>query len=263
MDKKENSKKTNSGVLMAEMTSPEFAARVRENAVVFIPTGATEQHGPHLPLGVDHMLPTAIAIDVARAVRGVVAPGLLYGYKSMTRSAGGPFFSGSTGLDGRTLTDFLRDVIRELARHGVRRICVLDGNYENLWFLNEGIDLATRELAQTGLKVMCLQHWEFLTEETLQKVFPDGYPGIELEHAAVLETSLMMHFFPSLVRQDLIPDNAAVEAPPYDVWPPNREWVAKSGALTSAKGASADKGRIIAEQYARDITVAVRREFGI
>jgi len=250
-------------VMMAEMTSPEFAARVAAGEVVFIPSGATEQHGPHLPLGVDHMLPTAIAADLAQAVGGIVAPAIPYGYKSMTRSAGGPFFSGSTGLDGGTLTAILRDVIRELVRHGVRRICVLDGNYENLWFLNEGIDLAMRDAGDIGLRIMCLQHWEFLTEETLAKVFPDGYPGIELEHAAVLETSLMMHFYPGLVRRDRIPDNPAVDAPPYDVWPPHKDWVADSGALVSAAGASAEKGRIIAEQYRQDMTVAVRREFGV
>ncbi len=247
-------------VVMAEMTWPQFEARVNAGAVVFIPTGATEQHGPHLPLGVDHMLPTAISSDVAHQVGGIVAPALAYGYKSMTRSAGGPFFPGSTGLDGATLSASVRDIIRELVRHGVRRICVLDGNYENLWFLNEGIDLAMRELGGTGLRVMCLQHWEFLTEETLSVVFPDGYPGIELEHAAVLETSLMMHYYPGLVLCDRIPDNPAVQAPPYDLWPPRREWVPESGALVSAAGATADKGRVIAEQYLRDIAAAVRRE---
>jgi creatinine amidohydrolase len=226
-----------------------------------IPTGALEQHGPHLPLGVDHMLPTAIALDIATQVGGMVAPAIPYGYKSMTRSAGGPFFPGSTGLDGATLSSVLRDVIREFVRHGIRRICVLDGNYENLWFLNEGIDLAMRELGDSGLKVMCLQHWEFLSEETLGLLFPDGYPGIELEHAAVIETSMMMHYYPDLVRTDLIPDNPAVDAPPYDVWPPHRDWVPESGALVSAAAASAEKGRIIAEQYRRDIAAAVRREF--
>ena len=183
-------------VLMSEMTWPEYEEALKSNPVVFLPTGALEQHGPHLPMGVDHMLPVAIARDIATDIGGVVAAPVTYGYKSMTRSAGGPFFPGSTGLDGATLTAIVRDVIRELVRHGARRICVLDGNYENLWFLNEGIDLVMREVGDKGVRVMCLQHWEFLTEETLGALFPDGYPGIELEHAAVIETSLMMHYYP-------------------------------------------------------------------
>lgn len=247
-------------VMMAEMTWPDYAEALKRDPVVFIPTGALEQHGPHLPMGVDHMLPSAIAREVAEEVGGVVAAPVTYGYKSMTRSAGGPFFPGSTGLDGATLTAIVRDIIRELVRHGVRRICVLDGNYENLWFLNEGIDLAMREAAGTGLRVMCLQHWAFLTEETLAQVFPDGYPGIELEHAAVLETSLMMHYHRDLVRFDRVPDNSAADAPCYDVWPPRKEWVAASGALVSAAGASPEKGAVIAAQYRRDIAAAVRLE---
>ncbi|WP_193175053.1 creatininase [Oricola nitratireducens] len=250
-----------SSVMMSEMTWPEYAAALESNPVVFLPTGALEQHGPHLPMSVDYLLPSAIAREVATEVGGVVAAPVTYGYKSMTRSAGGPFFPGSTGLDGATLSAVVRDVIRELVRHGARRICVLDGNYENLWFLNEGIDLAMREIADKGVRVMCLQHWEFLTEETLAAVFPDGYPGIELEHAAVLETSLMMNFHPELVRFDKVPDNEAADAPCYDVWPPRREWVAPEGSLISARGASPEKGAIIAAQYRRDITAAVKREF--
>ncbi len=254
---------SSSPVLMAEMTWPEYAEVLKREPVVFLPTGALEQHGPHLPMGVDHMLPLAIARDIAGDIGGVVAAPVCYGYKSMTRSAGGPFFPGSTGLDAATLTGIVRDVIRELVRHGVRRICVLDGNYENLWFLNEGIDLAMRDAGDVGLRVMCLQHWEFLTEETLAQVFPDGYPGIELEHAAVLETSLMMHYYSNLVRYDLVPDNAPAEAPPYDTWPPRREWVAPEGSLISAKGASSEKGALMAAQYRRDIGTAIRREFGL
>lgn len=247
-------------VLMAEMTWPEFSERLKNEPVVFLPTGMLEQHGPHLPMGVDHLLPTAIAEMVAQEVDGIVAPPINYGYKSMPRTGGGPSFPGSTGLDGITLIHTVRDVIRELARHGVRRICVIDGHFENLWFLNEGIDLAMREVGGTGLRVMCLQHWEFLTRDTLDVVFPDGFPGIELEHAAVLETSLMMHFFPDLVRTDRIPDNPPMEAPPYDVWPSRPEWVPASGALTSAALASPGKGAAMAEQYRDAISAAVRRE---
>ncbi len=248
--------------LMSEMTSFEFAKRIEEGATVILPTGTTEQHSYHLPLGVDFLLPQAISADVAEKVNAIVAPPVTYGYKSMPRSGGGSFFAGTIGLDGATLSHVIRDVIREMVRHGVRNICVLDGNYENLWFLNEGIDLAHRELKDTGLKVMCLQHWDFIKEETFDVVFPDGFPGIELEHAAVLETSLMMHYYPHLVQEDKIPDNPAAPSGPYDVWPPHKEWVPESGALISAKGSSAAKGKLIADQVGADVAAAMIKEFG-
>ncbi len=246
---------------MAEMTAAEFADRVAAGAPVIVPTGTTEQHGPHLPLGVDFLLAQAIARDIAGRTGAVVAPPVAFGYKSMPRSGGGPFFPGTIGLDGATLSHLIRDVIRELVRHGVHKICVLDGHYENLWFLNEGIDLAFRGLADKGVRIVCLQHWEFLTEEVVAQVFPDGFPGIEFEHAAVLETSLMMHYYPDLVSPDAIPGNPPAASGPYDVWPPHRDWVPGSGSLISAKGANAPKGRLIAEQIGRDIATAIEREF--
>lgn len=249
-------------LLMAEMTSPEFAQHVANGAPVILPTGTTEQHGPHLPLGVDFLLPQAMALDVAGRAGAIVAPPITFGYKSMPRSGGGPFFAGTIGLDGATLSHTIRDVIRELVRHGVRKICILDGNYENLWFINEGVDLAYRELKDTGLKIMVLQHWDFITPATIDHVFPDGFPGIELEHAAVLETSLMMHYYPALVHEDKIPDNGPAASGPYDVWPPHKDWVPDSGALVSAKASSLANGQLIAKQVCADIATAMTREFG-
>jgi creatinine amidohydrolase len=257
-------------ILMEQMSWPEFGARLEKNPVVFLPCGATEQHGPHLPLGVDALLAQAVCRDAAEAVGGIVAPTLNFGYKSMPRSGGGPFFPGTLNLDGSTVSALVRDLIRDLARHGVRRICAVVAHYENQWFVTEGIDLAMRDLAalrsrpgDMDMRVMRLEYWDFCTPETIQKVFPNGFPGIALEHAAVMETSLMMHFHPEMVRLDLIPDHPAVDAPPYDAFPPHRHFVPSSGALISAKGASAHKGRIMAEQYRRDIAAAVRKEFGL
>jgi creatinine amidohydrolase len=93
-------------------------------------------------------------------------------------------------------------------------------------------------------------------------VFPDHFPGVALEHAAVMETSMMLHYYPDMVRLDLIPDHPSADFPPYDMFPPHREWVPSSGALTSAKAATKEKGRIMVEQYRRDIAAAVRKEFG-
>lgn len=249
-------------VLMDQMSWPEFRDRVAQNPVVFIPCGATEQHGPHLPLSVDALMSAAIAREVAEEVGGIVAPTLHFGYKSMPKSGGGPFFAGTLNLDASTLIATIKDVIRELVRHGVRKICAIVGHYENQWIVTEGIDLAMRECGHTGLRVMRLEYWDFCTEDTLKKVFPDFFPGVALEHAAVMETSMMLHYYPEMVRLDLIPDNPPADFPPYDMFPPHREWVPSTGALTSAKAATREKGRIMVEQYRRDIAAAVRKEFG-
>ncbi|WP_255969945.1 creatininase family protein, partial [Klebsiella pneumoniae] len=70
----------------------------------FLPCGATEQHGPHLPLGTDALLASAISAEVAARVGGLVAPALSYGYKSQPKCGGGQHFCGTTSLDGATLS---------------------------------------------------------------------------------------------------------------------------------------------------------------
>ena len=62
-----------SEVMMSRMSWQTYARRIAEGAVVFLPVGALEQHGPHLPLGVDAMLSTDVACGAAKLVGGVVA----------------------------------------------------------------------------------------------------------------------------------------------------------------------------------------------
>jgi creatinine amidohydrolase len=248
---------------LANLTWPELKERLTQNPVIYIPCGATEQHGPHLPLSVDVHLSTSMATAVAQMTNGLVAPTLAYGYKSMPRSGGGPFFPGTINLDGHTFSCIIRDVAREWHRHGVRKLVFFDGHFENQWFITEGIDLAMRELRDPTFGVIRLQYWDFFSEQTLKQVFPSGdFSSIALEHAAVIETSLMLHFKPELVRTELIPDNPSANPPPYDVFPAKPSFVPESGALVTAAGASAEKGRVMAEQAAADIAAAVRKTFG-
>src|SRR5688572_9793409 len=101
----------NRKVLIDRMSWTEYDARVREEApVVLQPIGALEQHGPHLPMNCDTVIPAAIAEGVAGRVSALVAPPLAYGYKSQPKSRGGNHFPGTTSLDGQTLVTQVRDV---------------------------------------------------------------------------------------------------------------------------------------------------------
>jgi creatinine amidohydrolase len=252
-----------SEVSMDRLSWVEYQGRVRDDgAAVFLPVGATEQHGPHLPLGTDAMLAAAVANDVAAVVRGLVAPALAYGYKSQPKCGGGQHFIGTTSLDASTLIGQVRDTVRELARHGVRKLVVVNGHYENQWFLIEGIDLAMREIRASGIEIMRLEYWDFFTPATLARIFPEGFPGYALEHAAVLETSMMLHYHPGLVRLDRIPDDGPADFPPYDFYPTRTHWVPASGVLSSAKRADRAKGELMAGELTREISAAVRKELG-
>ena len=61
--------------LMQHLSWVDYRQRILgDGAIVLLPCGALEQHGPHLPLGTDALLSSAVALDVARQLGGIVAP---------------------------------------------------------------------------------------------------------------------------------------------------------------------------------------------
>jgi creatinine amidohydrolase len=251
-------------VRIADLTWPEFAERVAGDPIVLLPTGSVEQHGPHLPLFTDVILPVAVAEAVAARIGALVAPPVTYGYKSQPKSGGGNHFPGTLSLDASVFIALVRNIVNELARHGVRKVVLFDGHMENQWFLTEAADLALRDQRAEGvtdLKIVKLGYWEFISKATEAVLFPDGLPSWALEHAAVMETSVMLHLRPDLVRQDLIPDHPSANFPVYDVFPFDLAPIPADGALSSAKAATAEKGQVTITQVVPDIAAALLAAF--
>ena len=253
-------------VFMADLSWPEYRAKVAAGVVLFLPLGATEQHGPHMAMNVDVVLPTAVCERVARRLGGLVAPTLPYGYKSQPRSGGGEAFPGTTSLDANTFALVVRDIIRGLGRDGVRRLVVVNGHFENMWPAVEGVDLGLRELRRDGIadmQLMRLEYWDFVRRATLDRLFPEGFPGTELEHASLLETSLMLLLRPDLVAMEKVPDDGPAKFPTYDRHPVPDGFVPASGVLARAERASAEKGQWLIDDHVELIAAAVRAEFGL
>ena len=82
-------------VHISELTWPVYDAKVRDGKTpVLIPVGALEQHGPHMSMNPDVLLPTAISERVAARIDALVAPAIAYGYKSQQKSGGGNHMPG-------------------------------------------------------------------------------------------------------------------------------------------------------------------------
>jgi len=257
-------------VRMTELGWTDYDRKVRdENPVVFVTVGSHEQHGPHLPMCCDEVIPTAIAEKVAERIGALVAPSIVFGYKSQVRSGGGNHIPGTISLDAANLIGTIKDVICELARHGIRRVVLMDGHYENTMMIAEGVDLALRDLRRDGIteiKIMRIGYYEFTSPDAEKAVWPDGFPTWALEHAGVMETSLMMHLYPELVHTDRLPSHPPADFPPYDVFPMTWEnWpsLPKDGALVASTTASAAKGKLLFDEYVQGIAKAVTAEFGL
>lgn len=249
-------------VNITRMDAFTYRDRIRDgNAVVLIPVGAIEQHGPHMPLGVDMFLSTKMAELAAEALGALVGPSVGLGYKSQQRSGGGNHLVGSFGFDAETVIGICRRLVGELHRHGVHRMVFVNGHYENYQFIFEGVDLALREIRASGENpptVMMLSYWDFVTAPVIEQLYPEGFPGWDVEHGGVMETSLMLRYFPELVDMDRVMDLPAAELPIYDLLPVDTTLTPESGCLSSGSGSTAEKGTVLSESIVHGMAEVIR-----
>lgn len=232
-------------VLMQEMTWQDFKAK-KNDAIVILPIGSTEQHGPMLPLSVDTIISTGLAKMVAEEVNGIVAPPINYGYKSAPLSGGGPLFPGTLDLNGTTLINLVYDVLEELIRDGIKKIFVLNGHYENEAFILEAIDLLSRKY--DNVVFIESSWWDQIGNDVMDKVFDEvEFPGWALEHAAIAETSLVQYFNPELVRLERFVEDGVEEELSYNIYPARLCKVPSTGLLATARSSSSEKGKLMAK----------------
>src|SRR5690606_33817669 len=98
--------------------------------------------------------------------------------------------------------------------------------------------------------------------QVLETLYPEGFLGWDIEHGGVFETSLMLALYPNLVSMDKVVDHPPAKFPPYDMFPVVPERTPALGTLSSAKGATREKGELILEVCVAGITRALGQEFG-
>lgn len=113
------------------LNTRELAALAEQKAIVLLPIGSTEQHGPHLPVGCDHLLATGMSEKIAAELcsRGkpcVVAPSI-----QVANSTHHMSFCGSMTLRPETYMAVLFDYCRSIASHGFRKIVIINGHGGN------------------------------------------------------------------------------------------------------------------------------------
>ena len=246
--------------LLEEMTWPEAAEAAKANRPVVIAIGSTEQHGPHLPLNTDVLLPVAVALEAAKSVDLIVAPPVHFGAMSRALSGGGETFPGTLSLRASTLIATIHEILSALARAGFRQICVQNWHYENAGYLWEACDLTSAR--HPDVRMLILENpFPPLTEAQLAEIFPKGFPGWDVEHASIIETSLMYVVRPDLVRKDKIADDQAERHPAWDVVPAPSAFIPKSGVLWHPTEGSEAIGRKVLGLCAGHLATALRTEF--
>ena len=169
-------------------------ADAAETDLALLPTGSTEQHGPHAPMGTDALSAETIAADAADAYDGevVVAPPVNVGISEEHRH-----FTGSLWVSEDTFRSYVGETIESLASHGWERIVVVNGHGGNTDALREVCGSITRG----GDAYTVPWTW-------FDAVDFDHY-GIELGHGGPAETAFVQAVHPDLVHEDRFTDAAA------------------------------------------------------
>lgn len=247
--------------LMEEMTWQEVRDAAAAGLPVVLPVGSTEQHGPHLPLNTDCVIPQAIALAAGAHYPLVVAPPLRHGAKSRPLSGGGEGFPGTLSLRATTLLSVLEDVVAGLARAGFAKVCVLNWHFENAPFLWEACEAVSQHHPDTRFLVLD-QPLPEIAPADIDAIFGGDFQGWEVEHAALAETSMMLAARPELVRTELIADDRSARRPGWETLPPAPDTIPASGVLWKASGSNEAAGRRLIELAAERLRSALTAEFG-
>lgn len=223
-------------VRLADLTWDEVPA----SPVVLLPLGSTEQHGPHLPLRTDTTIAAAVALRAAQQLRStahgvnaLVAPPLEYGASGEHQD-----FRGTVSTGVPALRFLLSELFRSLSGWA-SRVVVVNGHGGNV----QALAAAVLQMVDEGHPVTWV---------------PCRVQGADA-HAGHLETSLMRHLCPELVRMD----KAAVgnTTPLWELMPALRERgmssVSSSGVLGDPTTATAEQGAEALEGMVQDVVERV------
>src|SRR5215831_20850267 len=193
---------------LAEIPFPEVERLARTgDGLVILPVGVVEEHGAHLPLGLDSFAAEVYADAAAPHLEEagyevVVAPTVPYGVAHQALD-----FPGTLTLRTETLRALVADIGRSLAQHGLNRLVILNGHRD----LNhmKALDEARDELARAKIRALGVG---FTTDAALTaSCYREGIHELSRSlrpdregHGGEWETSLALYSVPEMVEREII-----------------------------------------------------------
>ncbi len=179
-----------------DLTSDDFAALDKPRLIALLPVGATEQHGPHLPLSVDSRIAAALIKRASDALPPVfplsILPMMHFGVSPEHAD-----FAGTLTLAPETMIALLTDVGRSVAAAGVRKLAILNTHGGQPQILDIVAQKLRRETRMLVFALNAYRYWQ------ADQHFPVDEAAVGI-HAGAVETSIMMAIAPEAVRRDQI-----------------------------------------------------------
>jgi len=236
-----------------DFTTRDFETLNANATIAVLPIAAIEQHGPHLPVSTD----TSIMQGMLDAMIGLVPSDIdlrILPVQAVGKSNEHLHAPGTLTIPATTLIDHWVELGHSVARAGVRKLVIVNSHGGN----EDVMGIVARELRVRARMLAVKTSWmRFGTPAGLFSETESRY-GI---HGGDVETSLMLHFRPDLVRMDLAEDfTSAVSRAETEfdllrhTGPHAFAWIASdlnaSGVVGEAARATAEKGKATARHQA-------------
>jgi|SRR5690625_1540109 len=224
--------------------SKDIKEKIDQKKVALLPIGATEAHGPHLPLATDTILAERLSYQLAEEINAFVLPSLPYGQVWSLKN-----FPGSINVSNESLISLIFDIGKSLYEQGFTVLAIINAHLGN--------QVAMKEAAR-----------KLYSEISDFKVFYFFYPGMDSVvrqvsesnrahstyfHACEIETSIMLYLAEEYVRMDRAINELPTLPPDADFTPTPWEEFTNSGVLGEAKLATKEKGEKIVQRALQEM----------
>ncbi len=177
---------------LANAAWPDLQSYFETNTLALIPIGSTEQHGPHLPEGTDHIIAEAFAREAADRAEVLCTPPITVGVSAHHRQ-----FPGTLWADAPTFRAYVESITRNLTSHGIDRVVYVNAHGGNVEPLREiGQRLRSDQVAY-AIEWM----WDESIPTLVNDVFEHNGP-----HAGPKETALIQYLAEDLVADERLTD---------------------------------------------------------
>jgi creatinine amidohydrolase len=233
-----------------DFAAHEYDAVDPMKTIAILPIAAVEQHGPHLPVGVDMLLNRGcLDLLIERAPADLdlrILP-----IQQVGKSNEHIWAKGTVTHTAHTLIDAWFELGQSVSRAGVKKLVFINSHGGN----EEIMGIVARELRVREQMLVVKSGWTRFQPPDGMLTDVEKRHGI---HAGDLETSLMLHFHPQLVHMDRVADFRSIAARDEQQFKYLRPtgthayaWVASdlnpSGAVGNAANATAERGRVFAD----------------
>lgn len=223
----------------------------KENTVIVLPTGATEQHGPHLPCAVDSIISAGV---VGHALARLPAHVPAYAMAAITygKSEEHLHFPGTMTLTGETLLATMNEIGESVYRAGFRKLLIVNGHGGQPQIM----EISAREMRLRHGDFIVVPSFTWRVAHSAGKYLSDREKRLAM-HAGHAETALVLALAPDTVRMDRAVANFPPEFPSKLLSPDGRPacaWTARdfgpSGIIGDPLPATAEQGHDILDSLA-------------